>query len=200
MLVTRTYERERALMYAERYAFSQNPLFGNFREIGGNCTNFVSQCVYAGSCKMNYTPTFGWYFISLDQRSPSWTGVEFFYNFITQNKGVGPFGREVSLDELEIGDVIQLGRNGVGYYHTLIVVGFEGQDTLIAAQTDDALDRPLSTYTNDYARYIKIDGVRFEMPDDYSCFDKVYSVEPIAREPSVTPPAEPLIPNTEDNA
>ena len=92
----------------------------------------------------------------------------------------------------EIGDVIQLGRNGVGYYHTLLVVGFEGQDTLIAAQTDDALDRPLSSYTNDYARYIKIEGVRFEMPDDYSCFEKVYNVEPIQREPSTVPPADPL--------
>ena len=84
----------------------------------------------------------------------------------------------------------------MGYYHTLLVVGFEGQDTLIAAQTDDALDRPLSSYTNDYARYIKIEGVRFEMPDDYSCFEKVYNVEPIQREPSTVPPAEPVPQNT----
>ena len=83
MLVTRPYEREKALAYAERYAFSQNEIFGDFRGIGGNCTNFVSQCVYAGSCKMNYTKTFGWYYISLDDRAPSWTGVEYFYNFIS---------------------------------------------------------------------------------------------------------------------
>ena len=82
MLVTKPYERQRAMMYAERYAFSQNPVFGNFRGIGGNCTNFVSQCVYAGSCRMNYTTTFGWYYISLDDRAPAWTGVDFFYNFI----------------------------------------------------------------------------------------------------------------------
>ena len=191
MLVTKPYKRENAVNYARKFAFAQNPYFASFAGIGGNCTNFVSQSIFAGSCQMNYTPTFGWYFISLNERSPSWTGVEFFYNFITSNQGIGPFGREVGIDELEIGDVIQLGRNEVGYYHTLLVVGFEGSDTLVAAQTDDAYGRPLSSYTNDYARYIKIDGVRFETPDDYSCFDELYNVNPIPRpEPAPDAPEE----------
>ena len=181
MLVIKPYKRENAVNYARKFAFAQNPYFASFAGIGGNCTNFVSQSIFAGSCQMNYTPTFGWYFISLNERSPSWTGVEYFYNFMTQNKGIGPFGREASIDELEIGDVIQLGRNGEGFYHTLLVVGFEGADTLVAAQTDDAYGRPLSTYTNDYARYIKIEGVRFDIPDDYSCYETVYNVEPIPR-------------------
>ena len=175
MLVTKPYLRERAVAYAKRYAFGQNPIFGNFRGIGGNCTNFVSQSIYAGSCVMNYTPTFGWYYISLDDRSPSWTGVDFFYNFITANTDVGPFGKEVGPDELEIGDVIQLGNNNDGFYHTLLVVGFDNDDPLVAAQTNDAYARPLSTYTFDFARYIKILGVRFmtEVRDD--CFDSVFN-------------------------
>ncbi len=174
MLVTRNYEREKALLYAERYAFSQNPIFGDFRGIGGNCTNFVSQCVYAGTCKMNYTKTFGWYYISLDERAPAWTGVDYFYNFMTENQGVGPFGKEATRDECEIGDVIQLGNEESGFYHSLIIVGFEGDDILIAAQTDDALRRPLSTYTYDNIRFIKILGVRFEIPSSKDCFDSVY--------------------------
>ena len=175
MLVTRSYEREKAVLYAERYAFSQNPVFGDFREIGGNCTNFVSQCIYAGSCKMNYTRTFGWYYISLDQRAPAWTGVDYFFNFITQNRGVGPYGREVTADECEIGDAIQLGREGDGYYHTLIIVGFDGDEILVAAQTDNALRRPLSTYRYDFKRFIKIDGVRFDAPSSSDCFESVYN-------------------------
>ena len=190
MLVVKPYLRENAVKYARKFAFAQNPYFASFAGIGGNCTNFVSQAIFAGSCQMNYTPTFGWYYISLDQRSPSWTGVDFFYNFMTRNGGIGPFGRDATLDELEIGDVIQLGRTNEGYYHTLLVVGFDGADTLVAAQTDDALDRPLASYNNDYARYIKILGVRFEMQDDYSCFDRVYNVEPIKRP---TPTEEPEI-------
>ena len=173
VLVTKPYLRERAITYARKYAFGQNPIFGNFRGIGGNCTNFVSQCIYAGSCVMNYTPTFGWYYVSLDDRSPSWTGVQFFYNFITENKDVGPYGKEVTADEIEVGDVIQLGNDQDGFYHTLLVVGFEGEDPLVAAQTDDAFARPLSTYTYDFSRYIKILGVRLNADITDDCFESV---------------------------
>ena len=154
MLVSKPYVRENAVAYARKYAFSQNSLFGNFAGIGGNCTNFVSQCIYAGSCQMNYKPTFGWYYISLDDRSPSWTGVDYFYNFMIENADIGPFGRVATSDELEIGDVIQLARNEEGYYHSLLVVGFDGEDLLVAAQTDNAYARPLSTYDYDYSRFI----------------------------------------------
>jgi hypothetical protein len=186
MLVVKPYLRERAVTYARKYAFGQNPIFGNFRGIGGNCTNFVSQSIYAGSCVMNYTPTFGWYYVSLDDRSPSWTGVDYFYNFITENTSVGPFGKEVSRNDIEIGDVIQLGNNTDGFYHTLLVVGFDGEDVLVAAQTDDAYQRPLSTYTYDFSRFIKILGVRVDVPVGEDCFDSV--LNGIAIIPSETNP------------
>lgn len=174
MLVTKPYQRENAVAYARKYAFSQNSLFANFAGIGGNCTNFVSQSIYAGSCEMNYKPTFGWYFISLDDRSPSWTGVDYFYNFIIENADVGPFGRVATSDELELGDVIQLAREEEGFYHSLLVVGFDGEDILVAAQTDNAYARPLSTYDYDYARYIKILGVRFDSPETTdACFERL---------------------------
>ena len=98
------YDRIRAVQYAKKWALSRNPLFTDFTGQGGNCTNFVSQSVLAGSCAMNFTPTFGWYFVSSSDRSPSWTGVEFFYDFMVNNEGVGPFMREVSRPEVEIGD------------------------------------------------------------------------------------------------
>ncbi len=190
MLVTKPYIRENALLYARRYSFSQNPIFGNFAGIGGNCTNFVSQCIYAASCKMNYTPTFGWYYISMEDRAPSWTGVEFFYRFITTNTGLGPFGRDATPDEVELGDVIQLAREADGYYHTLLIVGFEGDDPLVAAQTDNAFERPLSTYTYDYSRYIKILGVRLDTPTNDDCFESVYDGLAIINDGSLpTPPA-----------
>lgn len=182
MLVIKPYLRERAVEYAKKYAFSQNPLFGNFRGIGGNCTNFVSQSIYAATCVMNYTPTFGWYYISLDDRSPSWTGVDYFYNFMTTNTDVGPFATDVSLDMTEIGDVIQLARNEDGYYHTLLIVGYDGDDPLVAAQTDDAVNRPLSTYTYDYARYLHINGVRIEIADQPDCFERILAGEPLGNE------------------
>ena len=178
MLVTKPYRRERAVEYARRWALDRNPLFFDFTGRGGNCTNFVSQAVLAGSCTMNYTPDFGWYYVSPEDRAPAWSGVEYFYDFMTgaptfasQNGGVGPFAREVEREKVEIGDAVQLANRTGDWYHTLIVSGFDGEEILVCAQSDDALDRPLSSYTNAAERrFLHIEGVRIEI-DDSRCFE-----------------------------
>lgn len=43
------YNREKAVEYARRWAYDRNPQYYNFDPIGGDCTNFVSQCLFAGS-------------------------------------------------------------------------------------------------------------------------------------------------------
>ena len=188
MLVVKDYNREHAVTYARRWALDRNPLYFDYTGIGGNCTSFVSQCLYAGSCTMNYTPVFGWYYLSAAERPASWTGVEYFYNFLTGNEEVGPFGREVSEGELQPGDVIQLGREESGYYHSLLVLSRGEQDILIAAQSDNALDRPLSTYTYDYARFLHIDGVRLRIPDTEDCFLSLLNGEAILPNLASAPP------------
>ena len=170
------YDRERAVAYARRWAFDRNPLFYDFTGRGGNCTSFVSQCVLAGCCQMNFTPTFGWYYISPDERTASWTGVEFFYNFITDyfegiGEGTGPFAREVNAGGLLPGDVIQLGRGDGDFYHTLLVSGVTRRGYLVAAHSDDALDRPLSTYNYRRIRYLHIEGCRGDPRYAGTCFD-----------------------------
>ena len=178
MLFTRRYNRYRALEYAERWAFDRNPLFASYNGIGGDCTNFVSQCILAGTCRMNYTETFGWYYISDTDRAPAWTGVEYFYNFITSNSEEGPFGLEVTEEDVSIGDVIQLGDAEGGFYHTLIVSGYTRRDgILVAAHSDDAFDRPLSSYNYAAIRYIKILGVRTDSLFPPACFDALYAGE-----------------------
>ena len=153
------YNRADAVEYARRWAFSRNPAYYNFDELGGDCTNFVSQCIYAGAGQMNYTPDFGWYYISIQNRAAAWTGVTFLYNFLTTNEGLGPFAREVSEEEIRTGDVIQLGRADGSFYHSLIVTSVFPQ-ILIAAHSNNALDRPLESYTFDRARFLHIEGVR----------------------------------------
>ncbi len=177
MILTKPYDRERAVIYAESWALRRNPLFLNFAGRGGDCTNFTSQCLLAGSCTMDFTPDFGWYYISSEDRAPAWTSVAFFYDFITEqplfaaeNRGIGPFGREVPVEEVEIGDFIQLADGEGDYYHTLIITGFEPNDILICAHTDDSLNRRLSTYNYASLRFIHIDGVRIELPND-RCFE-----------------------------
>ena len=128
---------ENAVRYAETWALSRNPAWYDFDSLGGDCTNFISQCIYAAGAVMNYTKDTGWYYISLINRAAAWTGVEFFYEFMVRNTGVGPFGREVPLSEIRVGDVVQLG-DETGFYHSLLVVGMENGQPYVAAHTYDA--------------------------------------------------------------
>lgn len=153
------YNRLRAVQYAKRWAYSRNPAYGNFDTLGGDCTNFISQCLFAGSGKMNCRKTFGWYYNDLNDRAPAWTGVLYLYNFLTQNSGAGPYGTEVPTEDmLEPGDLVQLDF-GAGWAHNLLVVSVKN-GIHVAAHTDDCFDRPLDSYFYVKARYIHIDGVR----------------------------------------
>lgn len=160
MLELHAYNRQHAYEYAMRWALAQNPLFYHFAGIGGDCTNFVSQCVLAGSGIMNEAETFGWYYHSLSSRSPAWTGVSYFYNFITANRGVGPFASVVDQDRLEIGDVVQLGHGDGTFYHTLLVTGRKAREPLVSAHSYDVRNRPLSAYQYETARFLHIEGFR----------------------------------------
>lgn len=157
------YDRIAAVLYAHIWAFGRNPVFYDFADIGGDCTNFASQCIYAGSGVMNFSQTLGWYYLDANRRSPSWTGVEFLYEFLTQNTGVGPFGVNAPMEAAEPGDVLQL-YNGVRHYHTPVIVSVRYPITpdtiLVAAHSMDSDNRPLSTYDYEGVRFIHIMGVR----------------------------------------
>lgn len=150
------YNREKAVEYAHKWAYGRNPAYYNFDNIGGDCTNFASQVLYAGCGEMNYTPTFGWYYINVNNRAPSWTGVNELFGFLTNNRGPGPKAVPTTLGEVAPGDIIQLDFNASDsrFDHSPVVVdaGRGTPDTiLLAAHTNDSDYRPLSTYP--YRRY-----------------------------------------------
>ena len=192
MILTKPYIRERAVTYAKTWALDRNPLFLNFAGRGGDCTSFASQALLAGSCTMDFTPDFGWYYVSANDRAPAWSSVEYFYDFLTgqpafasENAGIGPFGFDASARQIEVGDFIQLANETGDYYHTLVITGFEPRDILISAHTDDALDRRLSTYNFSSLRFIHIEGVRINVPDDV-CYQPL--LDGIAIEVNAPPP------------
>lgn len=162
------YDREKAVAYAHEWAYRRNPKYYNFDDIGGDCTNFASQCVYAGTGIMNYTPTYGWYYIDINNRAPAWTSVMYFHRFMTTNKDVGPFGKDVDISMVEPGDLVQLRFIGKEVFgHTPIIVEIRGEKTIdniyIAAHTYDCDCRQLSTYKNvAEMRFIHIQGARYQ--------------------------------------
>ena len=148
-----TYNRRAAVEYAHKWAFGRNPAFYDFSPIGGDCTNFASQCLFAGTGVMNYTPEFGWYYIDPENRAPAWTGVPFFWNFMTRSVlSAGPFGIETTYRLIRPGDFVQLRfeNSGEEFAHTPVVVdvGFPPalDNILVAAHSNDADSRPLSSY------------------------------------------------------
>ena len=158
------YNRRAAVAYAHRWAYDRNPKFYDYELIGGDCTNFASQCLYAGTGIMNFTPTYGWYYKDANNKSPSWTGVPYFWNFMTETAfRTGPFGVESDISDILPGDFVQLELNGDNTFdHTPIIVE-RGvvpalDNVLVAAHSQDADYRPLSSYPFTAIRYLHILG------------------------------------------
>lgn len=159
------YDREKAVAYAHKWAYGRNPAYSDFSDMGGDCTNFVSQCLRAGGAPMNYTPTFGWYYASLNNRAPAWTGVQPFYRFITTNAKTGPYGWPAELHQLQIGDVMQLSfDNGVTFGHTALIVSVGEHPTpdnvWVATHSEDADNRAISHWSYALPRFLHIEGSR----------------------------------------
>lgn len=58
---------------------------------------------------MNFTPDFGWYYISPEDRSPAWAGVPYFWDFMTRTEpSVGPWGMSTTQNFIRPGDFVQL--------------------------------------------------------------------------------------------
>lgn len=163
-LMLRPYDRAAAVAYAHKWAYGRNPEYYNYDELGGDCTNFASQCLYQGVGIMNYTPTFGWYYIDANQKAPAWSGVPYFYDFMTRGEiSSGPVGVPAGLEQLMPGDFVQLRfPDAAGFGHTPIVVQVAQpptlENTLVAAHSYDADWRPLSSYMFQEIRFLHIIG------------------------------------------
>ncbi len=158
------YDRGKAVAYARKWAKGRNPQYYNFDGLGGDCTNFVSQCLYAGCGVMNYTPDLGWYYRSLQDRAAAWTGVEFLHKFLLANRGPGPYAELLPLNKAQPGDVIQLTFDGQRYAHSLLVTQAgrlpAPENILISAHTFDADNRALGSYQYRELRLLHILGAR----------------------------------------
>ncbi|MGN1299587.1 MAG: amidase domain-containing protein [Candidatus Scatovivens sp.] len=157
------YDRQKAIDYAKTWAYKRNSKYYNFDSVGGDCTSFISQCIYSGCNIMNYSK-YGWYYKNGYNKSASWSGVEYLYNFLINNKSVGPYAKRANINEIEKGDIVQLSFDGKTFSHSLIIVDTFYKNGLkkiyVATHTNDNYYKDLSTYTFKDIRFIKIEGAR----------------------------------------
>lgn len=136
-----TYDRLAAVQYAERWWNSYNP---EFRVFDVDCTNYVSQCLYAGGAPMREAPdrSKGWWYQG-DNWSYSWA-VSHSLRWYLSGSTTGLQGKEVeSPEELSPGDVICYDFEDDGRYdHSTFVVAKDANDMpLVNAHTQNSRHR-----------------------------------------------------------
>lgn len=130
------YSRMGAVEYAKQYALNPNISFRYFKsheDGGGDCTNFISQCLLAGGATMNFNLQPVWWYKKgmnslFDTWSTSWSVAHSFYWMLKVRGKInypGLKGFEIeNLDDLDLGDVIQYENISGRIYHSAIVTSF----------------------------------------------------------------------------
>ena len=85
------------------------------------------------------------------------------YQFLINNKGIGPQAIQTTPNKIEIGDIAQLSFDGKKFEHTLVIVKIENKFTLrgikIASHTFDSFEKSISEYTFQEIRWLHIERV-----------------------------------------
>jgi hypothetical protein len=128
------YDRFQAVQYAALWWNGYNPLFRAFRD---DCTNFVSQCLYAGGWPMEFSDRRdkGWWYRGPNEEwSFSWAVAHSLRWYLETS---GRAERRERAHDLDLGDVISYDWDGNGVWqHHATVVGFDREgEPLVAAHS-----------------------------------------------------------------
>jgi hypothetical protein len=148
------YSREAAVDYALKYGLTPNPqykYFGIHGELGGDCTNFVSQCLNEGGAEMVYDKKLGWWYLSgktIDNTSQtwslSWATANSLYWFIKKRGQMNVYGlkgEEIGdINALELGDLIFYENFKGVINHSSIITGFYEGLPLITQHSVEAVN------------------------------------------------------------
>lgn len=145
------YNPINAYIYAAKYWQTYNTNYPNWHEYGGDCTNFISQCLFAGgmlktgpteqpSNNLNYWYSYG-NKTDINKVSSSWRGANAFKYYWTNNSKESKYFTNYNINAYiygKIGDFVSLINPKTNTaYHTMIIIGYSttnGEKDLICAQ------------------------------------------------------------------
>lgn len=163
--------------YAERYALNPNPNFAHYPD--GDCTNFVSQCLFYGGMPQKkpkeipntdvYPSKTYWYSVGTGSRervSGSWIRVDDFFPYM-DDRFYGYVFDDFSefKTKLRQGYIIVLGTRNIfgrrSWWHVVICT-FENGQPRYCGHTNNRLNAPIENLTGDANTWCVFDTSRWQ--------------------------------------
>ena len=170
---TYTYNRQAAVNYALQWWNKANPAYRNF---GSNdCTNFVSQCLYAGGWPMkgwNKWSLSHWFYYFGYYYSNTWTVADDFSKFLVYS-GRGQ-ARSLAYKPwnqyFKIGDLVQIDYNRDGKWdHTMIITKVTANEIYVTYHWASNSSVPLtSLMANVMAKYPNARFIGYQLYDQFT--------------------------------
>ncbi|MBP2001711.1 hypothetical protein J2Z69_002756 [Paenibacillus shirakamiensis] len=138
------YKRAEAADYADRWWDKTNPEFADFAV---DCTNYISQSLFAGGAPINYTGKreSGWWYKGYVGSKEAWSYSWAVANSLERYLSRGGLGATIveRPEQLDLGDVIIYDWDGKGTYgHSTIVTAFDASGMpLVNAHTTSSKHR-----------------------------------------------------------
>lgn len=161
------YNREAAVRYAIKYALVPNREYKYYNVIGeggGDCTNFISQCLKVGGAPMDYNNLRPWWYdMKEGKASICWAVAHSLYWYLKTSRNNNKIkGREVDdIRELEMGDLIFYENYNNVIFHSTIITSFVevygNREPRISQHTSNQLNVPYKkSYDYKKTHFIKI--------------------------------------------
>ena len=127
--LTLSYNPQAAITYGNTYCRKYNPQYSSYAHSGGDCANFVSQCLHAGGLDFS-----GCAHVNRQGMIPGCTSLQ---NCLRSKYGWKKYTTRPP--NYQPGYPIFR----ISHAHTLLVVGFQGNKLLIDAHTTDKCQAPI---------------------------------------------------------
>jgi hypothetical protein len=156
------FNRATAASYALKYVTKYNPDWPSFVGKGGDCTNFVSQALFAGGWTMRTSGINGnllWFCGKADHpsfRSHSWANA----GELTKYLSLTDRAKKCRMADLALGDVVQLKDYDI-VHHTMLVTGVLPNSirqpvAFVTYHTNDVAQKPLTAIASQEMLFWKI--------------------------------------------
>lgn len=166
---TANYSYSNALSYAEKYYKNYNKNYPDWSSSGGDCANFVSQCLYAGGKAMKGIPgnsssaeSFSnWFSSGTSQNtknvSSTWRGADAFkWYWMDHSESYKKFTAvdSTSWNYGYTGDAISLLNSNGRAMHTMLITGYNNPDFILSAHTSSTNSASLKSKIKGYDSFI----------------------------------------------